>query len=400
MRSSGGNEIIDNNKERERRQERERVASRSRSRSPLSGKTNSEFNDRKNIERNRRHPSPALHDSENLHRARASPIEDVETPQQARPNFSPSPTNHSRRSKSPSPSRVEQVEAVARYAAEHAIRVAGSNSQNYSPPSSPPKPMSPLGFMDKSRKSSTMGTAVSEKSYSQRSNAPIIPPTTSKSAISSLPFFPNKENSSNFGLNALLSNGVGDTNVSRCPPIMGTNPLDSLSPAANPSGLTAALAAIQAGQSSIQQVNCIFLYHPNGFADYKMILKSYTNSFILILKQQLSLQLLLGAQGPQLQQTLAQNPLLAPILAASMTGGNPLNPLSGMSAPGGPTGQTGLPGLLSNLPGMGSSSSNDMAQQSQMLQAMSQLLMLNNPGNAPNPNLQSAALLQNQVSFK
>ena len=131
-----------------------------------------------------------------------------------------------------------------------------------------------------------------------------------------------------------------------------------------------------------------------------MILKSYTNSFILILKQQLSLQLLLGAQGPQLQQTLAQNPLLAPILAASMTGGNPLNPLSGMSAPGGPTGQTGLPGLLSNLPGMGSSSSNDMAQQSQMLQAMSQLLMLNNPGNAPNPNLQSAALLQNQVSFK
>ena len=130
-----------------------------------------------------------------------------------------------------------------------------------------------------------------------------------------------------------------------------------------------------------------------------IILKSYTNNVILILKQQLSLQLLLGAQGQQqLQQTLAQNPLLA--LAASMTGGNPLNPLSGMSAPGGPTAQTGLPGLLSNLPGMGSSSSNDLAQQSQMLQAMSQLLMLNNPGNAPNPNLQSAALLQNQVSFK
>ena len=113
----------------------------------------------------------------------------------------------------------------------------------------------------------------------------------------------------------------------------------------------------------------------------------------------MSLQLLLGAQGQQLQQTLAQNPLSA-LLAASMTGANPLNPLSGMSAPGGPTGQTGLPGLLSNLPGMGSSSSNDLAQQSQMLQAMSQLLMLNNPGNAPNPNLQSAALLQNQVSFK
>ena len=138
------------------------------------------------------------------------------------------------------------------------------------------------------------------------------------------------------------------------------------------------------------------VYHPNGFADYTTILKSYTNNFILILKQQLSLALALGAQ----QQTLAQNPLLAPILAASMTGGNPLNPLSGMSASGGPTGQTGLPGLLSNLPGMGSSSSNDLAQQSQMLQAMSQLLMLNNPGNAPNPNLQSAALLQNQVSFK
>ena len=136
------------------------------------------------------------------------------------------------------------------------------------------------------------------------------------------------------------------------------------------------------------------VYHPNGFNT--TILKSYTNNFILILKQQLSLALALGAQ----QQTLAQNPLLAPILAASMTGGNPLNPLSGMSASGGPTGQTGLPGLLSNLPGMGSSSSNDLAQQSQMLQAMSQLLMLNNPGNAPNPNLQSAALLQNQVSFK
>ena len=133
--------------------------------------------------------------------------------------------------------------------------------------------------------------------------------------------------------------------------------------------------------------------HPN---DFTTISKSYTNNFILILKQQLSLALALGAQ----QQTLAQNPLLAPILAASMTGGNPLNPLSGMSASGGPTGQTGLPGLLSNLPGMGSSSSNDLAQQSQMLQAMSQLLMLNNPGNAPNPNLQSAALLQNQVSFK
>ena len=253
MRSSGNNELIDNTKDRERRLERERVASRSRSRSPLSGKTNSEFNERKNIERNHRHPSLSLQDSENQHRARASPIDD-ENHQQTRPNFSPSPTNHGRRSKSPSPSRMEQVEAVARYAAEHAIRVAGNNSQNYSPPSSPPKPMSPLSFMDKNRKSSSMGAVVSEKSYSQRSNAPIIPPTTSKSAISSIPFFPTKEPSSNFGLNALLSNGVGDTSVSRCPPIMGTNPLDSLSPATNTPGLTGALAAIQAGQSSIQQV--------------------------------------------------------------------------------------------------------------------------------------------------
>merc|ERR1712223_679713 len=109
--------------------------------------------------------------------------------------------------------------------------------------------------------------------------------------------------------------------------------------------------------------------------------------------QQLSLQLLaLGAQGQQIQQMIGSNPLLAPILAASMTN----NPGT-LGTPNTPSGPTGLPGLLSNLPGMGSSSSNDLAQQSQMLQAMSQLLMLNNPGNAPNPNLQSAALLQNQM---
>ena len=69
--------------------------------------------------------------------------------------------------------------------------------------------------------------------------------------MSQLPFLPHKE--SNSGLNALLSNGMGDTSVSRGPPLLPTNPLDALSPG-NPSGLTGALAAIPAGQSSIQQV--------------------------------------------------------------------------------------------------------------------------------------------------
>ena len=91
---------------------------------------------------------------------------------------------------------------------------------------------------------------------------------------------------------------------------------------------------------------------------------------------------------------IGSNPLLAPILAASMT-----NSPSGLGAPTPPSGPTGLPGLLSNLPGMANPQGNDMGQQTQMLQAMSQLLMLNNPGTAPNPSLQSAALLQNQVSI-
>ena len=107
----------------------------------------------------------------------------------------------------------------------------------------------------------------------------------------------------------------------------------------------------------------------------------------------------LGAQGQQIQHMLGSNPLLAPILAASMTNNSPLNPPPGMGAPTGPSGPAGLSGLLSNLPGMTNAPSNEMAQQSQMLQAMSQLLMLNNPGSAPNSNLQSAALLQNQVSI-
>ena len=91
---------------------------------------------------------------------------------------------------------------------------------------------------------------------------------------------------------------------------------------------------------------------------------------------------------------IGSNPLLAPILAASMTN----NPGT-LGTPNTPSGPTGLPGLLSNLPGMANPSGNDMGQQTQMLQAMSQLLMLNNPGSAPNPNIQSAALLQSQVRY-
>lgn len=108
----------------------------------------------------------------------------------------------------------------------------------------------------------------------------------------------------------------------------------------------------------------------------------------------------LGAQGQQIQQTLTSNPLLAPILAASMTNSSALHPPGSIGAPTGAPGTTGLPGLLSGLPGMTTPPSSDLAQQSQMLQAMSQLqslFMLTNPGNAPNANMQSAALLQNQV---
>ena len=113
----------------------------------------------------------------------------------------------------------------------------------------------------------------------------------------------------------------------------------------------------------------------------------------------MSLQLLaLGAQGQQIQQMLTSNPLLAPILAASVTNSNPLHHPAGIGAPTGATGSSGLPGLLSGLPGMTNTPGSELAQQSQMLQAMSQLLMLNGPGNSPNANIQSAALLQNQVS--
>ena len=107
--------------------------------------------------------------------------------------------------------------------------------------------------------------------------------------------------------------------------------------------------------------------------------------------------LALGAQGQQIQQMLTSNPMLAPILAASVTSSNPLHPPPGIGAPSGATGPAGLPGLLSGLPGMTNPPGNDLQQQSQMLQTMSQLLMLSSPGNAQNANLQSAALLQNQV---
>jgi hypothetical protein len=217
----------------------------------LQNHANSEFDENNKYHSNARRSSSsheymeANNDLENLQKDRKSPLKDLDTIPQPRLNRSPSPSI--RRSKSISPSRVEQVEAAARYAAEHAIRVAGNNTQQYSPPSSPPKSMSPLAFLEKGRKPSSSGSTFSQKSSSL---TPYIPTTTSKN-MSQLPFLPHKE--SNSGLNALLSNGMGDTSVSRCPPILSTNPLDSLSPG-NPTGLTGALAAIQAGQSSIQQV--------------------------------------------------------------------------------------------------------------------------------------------------
>ena len=256
-------------KERQRRQSRERTASRSRSRSPLSGNTNSEYDDLNKYPRKIRHPSSSssshaafqqsMHeynretntDSDNRGKDRKSPLSDVGAKRQSASDRSPSPLLHSRRSKSASPSRVEQVEAVARHAAEHAIRVAGNTSQQYSPPSSPPKSISPLAFMEKSRKPSSLGSTIHPISTSMTTNAPNS--TTTSKFMSNLPLLPNKDSSNSTGLNALLSNGMGDTIVSRCPPILPTNPLDSMSPG-NPAGLTGALAAIQAGQSSIQQV--------------------------------------------------------------------------------------------------------------------------------------------------
>merc|ERR1712223_391018 len=353
-------EGVDTEKENSRRRSRERSSSRSRSRSPLSNHATSENGEDSKHRRNARHPSSSMadyKDRENREKDRRSPM-DVDSagkPHSYRRSVSPS----SRRSRSVSPSRVEQVEAAARYAAEHAIRVAGNTPHQYSPPTSPGKSMSPLAFMDKQKKLSSYGSSNIEKSASSIAESAPMFTATSKS-MSNLPFFPGKDAINKSGLNALLSNGFGDTSVSKCPPILPSNPLDSLPPS-NPSGLTGALAAIQAGQSSIQQ--------------------------------QLSLQLLaLGAQGQQIQQMIGSNPLLAPILAASMTN----NPGT-LGTPNTPSGPTGLPGLLSNLPGMATPPGNDMGQQAQMLQAMSQLLMLNNPGNAPNPNLQSAALLQNQM---
>merc|ERR1712223_37668 len=353
-------EGVDTEKENSRRRSRERSSSRSRSRSPLSNHATSEKDEDSKHRRNARHPSSSMadyKDRENREKDRRSPM-DVDSackPLSYRRSVSPS----SRRSRSVSPSRVEQVEAAARYAAEHAIRVAGNTPQQYSPPTSPGKSMSPLAFMDKQKKLSSYGSSNIEKSASSIAESAPMFTATSKS-MSNLPFFPGKDAINKSGLNALLSNGFGDTSVSKCPPILPSNPLDSLPPS-NPSGLTGALAAIQAGQSSIQQ--------------------------------QLSLQLLaLGAQGQQIQQMIGSNPLLAPILAASMTN----NPGT-LGTPNTPSGPTGLPGLLSNLPGMANPSGNDMGQQTQMLQAMSQLLMLNNPGSAPNPNIQSAALLQNQM---
>ena len=252
LRSTSTNDGIENTKERERRQVRERTSSRSRSRSPLQNHAKPEIDENNKYHRNARRSSSreykdSNNDLEHLEKDRKSPLKDLDTTPQSRLNRSPSPSI--RRSKSVSPSRVEQVEAAARYAAEHAIRIAGNHQQQYSPPSSPPKSMSPLAFLEKGRKSSSSGSTFSQKSSSLTTN-PLIPTTTSKN-MSQLPFLPHKE--SNSGLNALLSNGMGDTSISRGPPILPTNPLDSLSPG-NPAGLTGALAAIQAGQSSIQQV--------------------------------------------------------------------------------------------------------------------------------------------------
>ena len=247
--------MVGNTKDRERRQLKERTSSRPRSRSPLSSHENSEHDENSKYNRKIRHPSSITHEfkkantePENLLKDRKSPLIDLGTTTKSRPNPSPTPSSHGRRSRSVSPSRVEQAEAAARYAAEHAIRIAGTNSQQYSPPSSPPKLTSP----DVRKTSSSVGSTYPPKSSQLTSNASI--PTTTSKHMANLPYFPNKENS----LNALLNNGFGDTSVSRCPPTLPTNPLDSLSPG-NPSGLTGALAAIQQGQSSIQQVLLHFL---------------------------------------------------------------------------------------------------------------------------------------------
>ena len=249
---------VDTINENSRKRSRERSASRSRSRSPLPNPATYDTEENSKHRRKARHLSPSMsdykdtkNDHDNREQDRRSPMKDSDSICKSFP-YHRSVSPSSRRSRSVSPSRVEQVEAAARYAAEHAIRVAGNTSQQYSPPSSPAKSMSPLSFTDKNKKLSFFDSSNIEKAAPSVSSDVSISTTTSKS-MSNLPLFPEKDSSNNRGLNALLSNGLGGASVSKCPPIMPTNPLESLSPG-NPSGLTGALAAIQAGQSSIQQV--------------------------------------------------------------------------------------------------------------------------------------------------
>ena len=264
------------------RKNRERSASRSRSRSPLPGLMTSRNDDLNKYPRKIRHHStskspnsrnekmneyiPNKNDVDCRNReGNISPLTELDTRPPLPLGRCTSPQN--RRSKSISPSRVEQVEAAARYAAEHAIRVAGNSSQQYSPPSSPPKLTSPLSFMDTNKKNSSLISTFPQISSSLTTDA--LNSTTTSKFMSNLPTLPKKDNIPNAGLNALLNNGFNDTSVSRCPPILPSSTLDSMPPG-NPAALSGALAAIQAGQSSIQQVTLHFIMYDLSYFVLKL----------------------------------------------------------------------------------------------------------------------------------
>ena len=121
------------------------------------------------------------------------------------------------RLRSNSPSALEQAEAAARHAAEHAIKVASSQAHDVSPPNSP---------------------SPGCKTDTDHPKVPAIQATTTSS--------PNvKSSHSTLTVKDLTSKTLNN----------GLNIAPGLPFDQNPAVLSGALAAIQAGQSSMQQVS-------------------------------------------------------------------------------------------------------------------------------------------------